>query len=162
MFRILTAFSAISLASVSVGALALPAPPPVKIVVLSQDADTRALVLAYLSYLEQKGEIRSEIFHLNSVDFANCQKEEGYETACVKRVLKEAQFPGAGIAIIVAGSSGAQRWRCAGTGEQWQDRAKQDVDVDLRAAMFATGEDRLAATNAAYGCLISAAAESGW
>lgn len=162
MIRNLKAGIALALAFISVSAFALPAPPPIKIVVLSRDADTRALVLAYLAYLEEKGEIRSETFYLNSSDFAACKEGEGYETACVKQVLNEAQFPGAGVAIIVTGSSGAQRWLCAGTGQGWRNRAQQDVEVDLRAALFATGEERLAATNAAYGCLVSAAAESGW
>ena len=158
----LKTFLAFAVAAISADTFALPPPPPINIVVLSRDPDARALLLAYLTYLEQKGEFRWEANQLNAADFADCLANETYDSACVKRVLKHAQFPGAGVAIMVEGSAGLQRWRCAGRGVDWRSEAKQQINVDLRAALFAKGEQKLAANNAAYGCLISAAAESGW
>ena len=153
---------ALAVAAISAESFALPPPPPINIVALSRDPDARALVLDYLTYLKQKGEFRWEANHLKAGDFANCLANEIYDSDCVKRVLKHAQFPSAAVAIIVDGSAGSQRWSCAGRGVDWRSEAKQQINVDLRAALFTKGKERLAANNAAYGCLISAATESGW
>jgi hypothetical protein len=158
----LKTFLVFAVAAISVETFALPPPPPINVVVLSRDPDARALLLAYLTYLEEKGEFRWETNHLKAADFGDCVANETYDSACVKRVLKHAQFTGAGVAIMVDGPAGLQRWRCAGRGVDWRSEAKQQINVDLRAALFAKGGERLAANNAAYGCLISAAAEIGW
>jgi len=130
-------------------ALASPPPLPVAITFLPGSADAEAM----REDLIEAGWFGRTASTLDPGAVAACA---GKDAACVRALTHPTRGKTAPeVIVLLAPEGGKTRMTCVGPGETSRDPVKQSVLIDLAVR---ARDDR----DKAAGCIISAAAESGW
>ncbi|MDO1559196.1 hypothetical protein Q0812_07115 [Brevundimonas sp. 2R-24] len=155
-------------ASLLVAALMMvPPPPPVAVVLVPADAeaagDSAALLRSVDSATSERGGwLTLAPASLSAADFTDCAGASAAD--CARAVLSaQARQPGPPLVVILATSRGyALSWRCVGVDVARERPDRQRIGLEpIRwddRGIRPWEEDR----SAAAGCILSAAAESGW
>ena len=148
---------------------ALPPPPEVAVVLVAPpggdlEADSR-LMLESLDYdASGDGWYRAVPAPIEAAAFAHCLTDESGAEACARAVLDGVaqDRPPIVVVMVAPGPGFTLGWRCVGIGETPASPERQNVSMDtmLWRAASPNAWDRDRPT--AVGCVLAAAAESGW
>ena len=150
-----------SLVALTGQASASPPPPRIEVIAYSDDRHEEALADAYISFVARSGAFDRAPISLENTALRSCA---GRETeACIRKSLQGRKRTGATVVVIAESAGpGKQRWTCVGVGGSPFAAQKQVATFDLREAFFGKPDARFQQTLLAMGCIMSAAAESGW
>ena len=153
-------------------AAAIPPPPEVAVLVLSpgdeapRPVDESDDLLAAISPADGGGWLRIVEPAFTYADFAACTASGVAEEGCVRQVLAARGAAGVApptvVVLVGPGPGFTLGWRCVGIGETPASPERQNVSMDtmLWRAASPNAWDRDRPT--AVGCVLAAAAESGW
>lgn len=152
-------------------ASAAPPPLPVAISINTETVDDPGGVnealskqaIAVVQGLISEGWFSQEASRIDIASRVECLRVEDFES-CYRRAARTASAGGPVevIVLVTPDASGRARMRCLGPAETDRDSQRQNITVDLAAAVDPDRAKGRADRNAAAGCIITAAAESGW
>jgi len=150
-----------SLVALAVQASAVAPPPRVEVLAYSADRHEESLADAYISFVARSGAFIRAPVSLEDNALRSCVAQQ--PEACIRKSLQGRKRTAA-MVVVVAESAGRgkQRWTCVGVGRSPFAAQKQVATFDFREAFFGKPDARFEQSLLATGCVMSAAAESGW
>jgi len=147
-----------------------PPPPPVKALVAADphlDMASRLYHEAFLQSLQAGGPSGGWFTPLPSgldpAEFEHCTRSAQDARTCVSRLLAKKQIVGPTVVVLAFGRGADARWLCIGTGPRPTSPDRQSIRFDLDTAVAAVSSpERMETRAAGAGCVMAAAAESGW
>jgi len=171
----------IRLALLAAGLVAAPAsaavaqsPPPLGVKVLlaadpHMEPSQRAANEAVLASLENGATGSGGWFEylpsgLDAARYQHCTISAQDPWSCVSRYLEQDGATGATVVVLASSRAVAAeaRWLCVGLRKRLFNPERQSITLDLAAAMDPDSPMRMQQRSAAAGCVLAAAAESGW
>lgn len=160
----------IALKNVLIGALFLvPAatgasiPPPMSLLVISQDREVQALNRAYVQKLIEGANFLMTDSIVQRPEVAACLMVGDGLVDCVRAKMTaraiNRQAPPV-VVIVTKGKGDIHHWRCVGVNSAKAGTHSQTVALNLKAAFFGKDKMKEAMRSNAMGCLFSAATEA--
>ena len=135
-------------------------PPPLALLVLSEDPATEAITVAYAALLTASANFIPADAPVARWQLQACLKQDAEAAGCIAQAL--AARPGRVQPVVLLSTrrrDDVYEWRCVGA-DPARSQARRRISIDLREAMFGTPTARAAARDAALGCLFDAAADA--
>jgi hypothetical protein len=132
-------------------------------VAVSADREAVILADAYLDLLNGRGSFLRNAASTTTMSLQACAEAPDTAEQCIRSALDGAEISGAFVAVFVTKKEGdVQSWKCVGTGDKASSTQRQNIQLSLNAALFGDVATSFEEQKLASGCVIAAAAESGW